>query len=68
VTRTVEQDHCGVKARTGPMLGFKRIKTAAITITEIELLRRIYKCQYLGPDGFRLLRGMEAKYPAAMAA
>jgi transposase-like protein len=42
----VEQDHRGVKARTGPMLGFKRFKTAAITIAGIELLRRIYKCQF----------------------
>jgi transposase-like protein len=42
----IEQDHRGVKARTGPMLGFKRFKTAAVTIAGIELLRRIYKCQF----------------------
>ena len=39
----IEQDHRGVKARIGPMLGFKRFKNAAITIAGIELLRRIRK-------------------------
>ncbi|WP_319796459.1 DDE-type integrase/transposase/recombinase [Acidisoma cellulosilyticum] len=42
----IEQDHRGVKARTGPMLGFKRFKTAAITLAGIELMRRIYKRQF----------------------
>jgi DDE domain len=28
----IEQDHSGVKLRIGPMLGFKRFETAAITI------------------------------------
>src|ERR1700688_4666166 len=36
----IEQDHRGVKLRIGPMLGFKRFETAAITIAGIELLRR----------------------------
>jgi transposase-like protein len=35
-----------LKARTGPMLGFKRFKTAAITLAGIELMRRIYKRQF----------------------
>ena len=35
----VEQDHRGVKSRVGPMLGFKRFETAAITVAGIELLR-----------------------------
>jgi IS6 family transposase len=39
-------DHRGVKARTKPMLGFKRFKTASITIAGIELMRRIYKGQF----------------------
>jgi hypothetical protein len=30
----------------GPMLGFKRFKTAAITLAGIELMRRIYKRQF----------------------
>jgi transposase, IS6 family len=42
----IEQDHRGVKARTGPMLGFKRFKTASITLAGIELMRRIYKGQF----------------------
>jgi IS6 family transposase len=35
-----------VKLRIGPMLGFKRFRTAAITIAGIELLRRIQKGQF----------------------
>jgi len=42
----IEQDHRGVKFRIGPMLGFKRFKTAAVTITGIELLHRIRKGQF----------------------
>ncbi|EGO96743.1 DDE-type integrase/transposase/recombinase [Acidiphilium sp. PM] len=42
----VEQDHRGVKSRVGPMLGFKRFDTAAITVAGIELPRRIRKQQF----------------------
>ena len=42
----IEQDHRGVKLRIGPMQGFKRFETAAITIAGIELLRRIHKGQF----------------------
>ena len=42
----IEQDHRGVKLRIGPMLGFKRFRTAAITIAGIELLRQISKGQF----------------------
>ena len=42
----IEQDHRGVKLRIGPMLGFKRFRTAAATIAGIELLRRIRKGQF----------------------
>jgi transposase-like protein len=42
----VEQDHRGVKLRIGPMLGFKRFRTAAITMAGIELLLRIRKGQF----------------------
>src|SRR5580704_8963894 len=42
----IEQDHRGVKLRIGPMLGFKRFKTAAVTIAGIELLHRIRKGQF----------------------
>jgi transposase-like protein len=39
----LEQDHRGVKLRIGPMLNFKRFRTAAITFAGIELSRRIQK-------------------------
>lgn len=42
----IEQDHRGVKLRIAPMLGFKRFRTAAMTIAGIELLRRIGKGQF----------------------
>ena len=42
----IEQDHRGIKSRTGPMLGFKDFDCAATTIAEIELLRRIRKGQF----------------------
>jgi transposase, IS6 family len=42
----IEQDHRGVKLRIGPMLGFRRFETAAITIAGIELLRWIHKGQF----------------------
>jgi len=42
----IEQNHCGVKLRLGPMLGLKRFRTAVITIGGIEPLRRIHKEQF----------------------
>jgi transposase-like protein len=42
----IEQDHRGVKLRIDPMLGFKWMRTAAVTIAGIELLRRIHKRQF----------------------
>lgn len=42
----IERDYRGVKSRIGPMLGFMRFRTAAITIAGIELLRRIHKGQF----------------------
>jgi transposase-like protein len=42
----IEQDHRGIKSRTGPMLGFKDFDCAATTIAGIELLRRIRKGQF----------------------
>ena len=42
----IEQDHRGVKARIGPMLGFKSFRRAKITIAGIELLHRIRKNQF----------------------
>jgi transposase-like protein len=56
----IEQDHRGVKLRIGPMLGFKRFKTAAITIAGIELLLRIRKGQF----DLRRLRLRDQRAPA----
>jgi transposase-like protein len=42
----IEQDRRGVKLRIGPMLGFKRFRTAAVAIAGIELLCRIYKGKF----------------------
>ena len=46
LNNVIEQDHRGVKSRTGPMLGFKVFANAAITIAGIELLNRIRKGQF----------------------
>jgi transposase-like protein len=42
----IEQDHRRTKQRIGPMLGFKRFETAAVTIQGIELAEKIKKQQF----------------------
>jgi IS6 family transposase len=42
----IEADHRNVKARVGPMLGFKALANAAVTIAGIELMHRIRKEQF----------------------
>ena len=42
----IEQDHPNIKFRTNVMLGFKRFRSAAITISGIELMHRIRKGQF----------------------
>ena len=42
----IEQDHRGIKSRTGPILGFKSFDCATITIAGIELVHRIRKGQF----------------------
>jgi transposase-like protein len=42
----VEQDHRNIKSRTNVMLGFKRFRSAAATISGIELMHRIRKGQF----------------------
>ena len=42
----VEQDHRGIKTRTGPMLGFHLFNNAATAIAGIELIRRIKKGRF----------------------
>jgi putative transposase len=43
----VEQDHRFIKKRTRLMLGFKSFRSAKITITGIENIRMIQKCQWV---------------------
>jgi hypothetical protein len=42
----IEQDHQNIKSRTNVMLGFKRFRNAATTISGIELMHRIRKGQF----------------------
>ncbi len=42
----IEQDHRRIKQRTRPMLGFKRLDHAAVTISGIELVQKIQKHQF----------------------
>ena len=42
----IEQDHRNIKSRSKVMLGFKRFRSAAITISGIELMHRIRKGQF----------------------
>jgi transposase-like protein len=42
----VEQDHRNIKSRTKVMLGLKRFRNAAITLSGIELVLRIRKGQF----------------------
>ena len=42
----VEQDHRNIKSKTNMMLGFKRFRNAAITISGIELMHSIRKDQF----------------------
>jgi transposase-like protein len=64
----IEQDHRGVKSQLAPMLGFKGLRTAAITIAGVELLRRIHKGQF-HLRGLRLKdRSTSALWTAVLAA
>jgi transposase-like protein len=42
----IEQDHRNIKSRTNVMLGFNRFRSAATTISGIELMHRIRKGQF----------------------
>jgi transposase-like protein len=42
----VEQDHRVIKRHCAPMLGFKSVATAAVTLNGIELAHRIHKQQF----------------------
>lgn len=42
----IEQDHRHIKSRVNVMLGFKRFRNAAVTLSGIELMHRIRKGQF----------------------
>jgi hypothetical protein len=42
----IEQDHRHIKSRVNVMLGFKRFRSAAVTLSGIELMHRIRKGQF----------------------
>jgi transposase-like protein len=42
----IGQEHRNIKSKTNAMLGFKRFRRAAITISGIELMHRIRKGQF----------------------
>ncbi len=42
----IEQDHRDIKSRTKVMLGFKRFRSAATTISGIESMHRIRKGRF----------------------
>ncbi|WP_421045655.1 IS6 family transposase [Paraburkholderia sp. A1RI-2L] len=46
LNNVIEQDHRNIKSRTNVMLGFKRFRNAATTISAIELMHRIRKGQF----------------------
>jgi transposase-like protein len=50
LNNVVEQDHRAIKGHCRPMMGFKSHRTAAVTLTGIELAHRIRKRQFaFGP-------------------
>ena len=51
----VEQDHRFIKKRIKPMLGFKSIKSAKITLAGIECVHMIKKCQVWGSKRGKLV-------------
>jgi putative transposase len=46
LNNVIEQDHRYIKSRTSVMLGFKRFRSAATTISGIELMHCIRKGQF----------------------
>lgn len=46
LNNVIEQDHRHIKSRTNVMLGFKRFRSAAATISGVELMHRIRKGQF----------------------
>ena len=56
----VEQDHRGVKQRIYPMLGFKNLRYAAVTISGVELAQKIKRGQF---DIAKFMSGVNVRVP-----
>jgi transposase-like protein len=52
LNNVVEQDHRRIKARVGPMLGFKRFFNARRVLAGIELVHKILNGQLGLPESF----------------
>jgi transposase-like protein len=52
LNNVVEQDHRRIKARVGPMLGFKRFFNARRVLAGVELVQKIIKGQFEVPEKF----------------
>ena len=64
----IEQDHRRVKQRTRPMLGFKRLDHAAVTISGIELAEKVKKGQFKTVKFGSRKASMSELWSAALAA
>jgi transposase-like protein len=65
LNNVVEQDHRRIKARVGPMLGFKRFFNARRVVAGVELVQKIVKGQFdvhatFGTDPFCIWYNMLA--------
>jgi len=64
----IEQDHRAIKRRCAWMTGFKSDRTAAITLSGIELAHRIRKRQFsFGPGGQRRNWSLKQFWDRALA-
>jgi transposase-like protein len=61
LNNVVEQDHCRIKFRVQPMLGFKAFYNARRVLIGIELLHKIIKGQFRVPAHFRESRIMNTR-------
>ena len=52
LNNVVEQDHRRIKARVGPMLGFKRFFNARRVLAGVELVQKLIKGQFQVPEKF----------------
>ena len=54
LSNIIEQDHCHIKRRTNPMLGFKSIASAESTIAGYELINMLRKGQHVDAENMTI--------------